>query len=378
MAGARHAVRPATLADVEPVARLLREVAFKARSAAGWRWLFLENPAVRGQHPPPAMGWVLERDGAIDGYVGNVHLNYVLDGRPLRVATDNSYYVRPGARGDSVGLMRAFFRQPGVDLFVNTTANEASGAIYRLYKAETPADASFAEGLFWVADDRIALRDALRNRGVAKPPAALLAAAFAPLSRLVRAVVGFARPPRGRSGDAVLKLAPGELDARFDELWERVAAAPGLRAQRDGATLRWYLGDPDTPGNPTVFATADAEGLTGYAAVVQHCPPGTVTTQVRILDFVLRPGAEHAAPALLARTLAHAREVRAGLIFCPQGGAALAAQLKPLRPYVLRYGSPSHFVRSARGADTAQYARAGVWQATALDGDTPFCIEYSP
>jgi hypothetical protein len=108
---------------------------------------------------------------------------------------------------------------------------------------------------------------------------------------------------------------------------------------------------------------------------MQHQPPGTVTTQVRILDFIVRPGADDAAPALLARVVAHAREVGAGLVYSPPGGRAFSAQLKPLRPYVDRHTGASHMLRATRRADTANLARTGVWQATALDGDTPFCVE---
>ena len=371
----RHALRPATLADVERVAALLREVAFKPRSEAGWRWLFQENPAVRRRDPPPEMGWVLDRDGAIDGYVGNVHLDYVLDGKPLRVATDNSYYVRSDARGESTRLMSTFFRQPGVDLFLNTTANHASSAVYLLFKALAPEDASLSEGLIWIADDRIAVRDALAKCGMGKPLGGGLAGLAAPLSTVARAIAGFAKPPRDRASGSVEKLLPSELDSRFDSLWERIAAAPGLKVRRDAATLRWYFSDPDVGGNPTIFATGDAEGLEGYAAVAQHCPPGTVTTQLRILDFVLRPGAEHAGLTLLTRVLVHAREVKAGLVYCPPIGSALSAELKLLRPYVLRHKRTSHLLRAVRSVKTADLVRPGVWQATALDGDTPFCIE---
>ena len=371
----RHTLRPATLADVESVAGLLREVAFKPRSEAGWRWLFQENPALRDRNPQPEMGWVLEGDGAIDGYVGNVHLDYVLDGKPLRVATDHSYYVRPNVRAESTRLISAFFRQPGVDLFVNTTANEMSAAVYVLFKALAPEDPSFSESLFWVADDRTALRGTLTKRGVSKPLAAAIATASAPFSRLTRAVIGFAKPPRPAARDEVIEFAPGELDARFDRLWPHIAAAPGLRVRRDAATLRWYLSDPDAGCNPTVFATADAEGLTGYCAVAEQCPPGSDRKQVCVLDFVLRPGAEHAAQSLLPRVVKHAREVEAGLVFCPPSGPLLAGHLKRLRPYVDRHGRSSHFLRAIHSADTASLARSGVWQATPLDGDTPFCIE---
>ena len=90
-----HILRPATLADIAPVARLLREVAFKPRSEAGWRWLFRDNPALRDRHSPPEMGWVLEGSaGAIDGYVGNVRLDYASDGKPLRANLSGENYYR--------------------------------------------------------------------------------------------------------------------------------------------------------------------------------------------------------------------------------------------------------------------------------------------
>src|SRR5687768_10178779 len=96
-AGPRHRLRPVTFDDVDAIAALLGEARFKARSHAGWRWLFEQIPAHRRRDPAPAMGWALERDGALQGYLGNVHLDYVLDGAPVRAATCTSYYVRPSA-----------------------------------------------------------------------------------------------------------------------------------------------------------------------------------------------------------------------------------------------------------------------------------------
>jgi len=371
----RYTLRPTTLADVESVNALLREVAFKPRSKAGWRWLFLDNPASRRQASPPAMGWVLERGGALHGYVGNVHLDYVLDGKPVRAATCTSDYVRPGARAESTRLMSAFFRQRGVDIFLNTTANEFSEPIYRLFKAAAPADSSFSEGLVWVANDRIALRDTFAHAGLPRALAGFLAAACAPASLLVRSLTGFAKPPRHTSTDAVLEFRPDQIDARFDRLWEQVAAAPGLRVRRDAARLRWYLSDPDAGSVPVIFALADEEGLLGYAAAARHRSATAPRTQMRIIDLVVRPGAARAVPVLLQRVLAHARDTGAGLVFCAPGGASLATELKTLRPYRLRHSYASHLLRASQGSDTARLAAPGVWEATALDGDAPFCIE---
>lgn len=374
MSAARHQLRAATLADVEPVAALVREAGFKPRSEAGWRWLFQDNPNHRRDDPPPAIGWVLERGGAVDGYLGNVPLAYVLDGRPVRVATCTSYYVRPSARAESTRLMSAFFRQPGVEIHLTTTANALSGPIYRLFKAAVPEDDSFVEQLVWVADDRAALRDMMVRRSVPPSMAVGLAALASPASRLVRRLSGFAHPPRGTGEAAVLTLRPGEVDSRWDDLWSRVATAPGLRVQRDAAALRWYLSDPDAGSDAIVFAIGDEQGLVGYTAVGRHIPYGGAP-QLRLLDLMVRPGGDHAVAPLLRRVLAHGREVGVGFVHSESCGAALAAQLKPMRPHRLRHAHPTHFVKASGHGETAKLASRGIWQATGLDGDTPFCIE---
>jgi hypothetical protein len=376
MSTMRHTLRAATFDDVEPVAELLREVAFKARSEAGWRWLFRDNPVHRRQDPPPQMGWVLEREGTLQGYLGNVHLEYVLDGKPLRAATCTSYYVRPGSRAESTRLMSVFFRQQGIDLFLSTTANALSEPIYRLFKAVVPEDPSFSRGLVWIADDRAALRDTLAQVGVPRGLASSLAEIASPASRLVRRVTGFATVPRHESYEAVQMLGLHDLDERFDRLWDRLASASGLRVRRDAASLRWYFSDPDAGGVPVLFTVTDGEGLVGYAAAARHRPPGVKSTQMRILDMVVRPGGERAVPPLLRAVLAHARESGVGLVYSAPCGGVLAEQLGALHPYSHRHAYAAHFLRAAPRTATASLTAPGIWHATALDGDTPFCIEH--
>jgi hypothetical protein len=372
----QHTLRAATYADVEPVATLLREVCFKARSEAGWRWLFEDNPAHRRREAKPEMGWVLERDGVVQGYLGNVHLDYVLDGKPLRAATCTSYYVRPIARADSARLMSAFFRQQGVELFLSTTANALSDPIYRLFKAAVPEGASFCEGLVWVADDRRALHGTLVKAGLPQALAGGLAAVTAPAARVARALTGFATAPRDARAAAVSLMSPADIDERFDELWRRVSAAPGLRVVRDAATLRWYFSDPDAGSEPVLFALSDEEGLVGYAAAVRHRPAEAPASQLRILDLVVRPGEERAIPTLLCRVLSYARDASVGLVYCPPCGAPIAQTLKSLHPYTHHHDYASHYLRASERGRTAALTGAGTWQATGLDGDTPFCIEY--
>jgi hypothetical protein len=271
--------------------------------------------------------------------------------------------------------MSAFFRQPEVDLFLTTTANASSEPVYRLFKAAVPEDPSFAEGLIWVANDDLALRDVLGRCGMSPFAAGALSTIGSPALRVLRRTTGIANAPRIDACGDVLIFRPEELDARFDELGSRLATQPGLRVRRDSASLRWYFSDPDAGSGPLLFALEDAEGLVGYAAIALHRPSAAATTQLRIVDFVMRTESTSAVATLMRRIIAHARESGAGLVYCAPCGAWLSAQLKALRPFTYRHAYAAHFLRAARATLTANVVRSGVWHATALDGDMPFCIE---
>lgn len=366
-------LRPVRLEDADAINGLMREARFKTRSLPGWRWLFFENPA-RCDARVPA-GWVLERDGELAGYLGNIPLACVFDGRPLSAATCNSYYVRPDARGDSARLMSAFFRQANVELFCSTTANAASVAVYRLFKAAVPEDESFREELAWIADDAAVLRSLMEKRGVPQGLSAALAGACAAPSGLVRRALRYAEPGRSAPFD-VREVRADEIDERFDTLWSELARTPGLRVKRDARALRWYLADPDAVTPPVLFAAFDESTLIGYAIAAPSWPAEARAPELVIADVLVRPGGERALGALVRATVAHARRRGIGWVYARSFGEALTSALKTLRPLVRRKAEPTHYVRAARRGETASFTAPGVWHATTLDGDSPFCFEY--
>lgn len=353
-------LRAVGIADREACGRLLREVGFKAPSEAGWRWLFEENPAHR-RHRPVA-GWLLEDERGVQGYLGNILLDYQLDGRPILAATCTAWVVDPRARGDSLRLLTAFFKQAGPEIFLTASANGESEAAYRSFKAEAPAGAGFAQGTVWVIRDAVALRE----RG--------LPSVLAPFSRLARLFSGRARVPRARGSAQVQRLRPAEIDARFDRLWAQVGARPGLRRARDAASLRWTLTDPDQRPGAAAFALERDGALAGYALVAPHQPSPTRGLQLRLVDLCTAEGQEAAAGPLLARAAEHARELGAGLLYAPPCGAELAALLvgRGGRPLVRDHHS--HFLRARKRADTPPLVAEGRWAATGLDGDIPFVL----
>ena len=375
MASARLKVRAATIDDVAAVGALQRSVGFKAHSEAGWRWLFTENPALASYASRPAQGWVLEGEHGVVGYLGNIPQAYVLDGQPLRAATCSGYVVHEGARGDSLKLLQAWFKQPEVGLFLSTTANAESEELYRLCKAEPPADASFRTGLVWVGADRPAVAARLDARGV--PLARPLSIFGGPASRVARRLTGRARVPRHPGVAEVRARGVEAIDHRYDALGALLAAEPGLHLRRDAVTLRWMLSDPDAPA-PVLLEVERDGHLVGWAVCATHHPADRTGPQVRLLDLVVAPGRAGLVPALLRAAADLARRAGAGLLYAPPCGAELSATLHALGAEAHPRAHQSHWIRAKNREDTARFVAAGVWRATGLDGDVPFCLEGQP
>lgn len=369
---ARLRLREATAADAPAVGLLQRSVGFKAHSAAGWRWLFQDNPARAGFSSPPPQGWVLEGEAGVVGYLGNIPQDYVRDGVPVRAATCSGYVVQEAARGDSLKLLQAWFKQPEVALFLSTTANAESEDLYRLCKSETPGDDSFRQGLVWVGADRAALREQLHQRQawLAGP----LSWVGAPFARLARRASGKAHVPRHPLARRVRVRDRQAVDDRYDELGAELSRQPGLRLRRDATTLRWMLSDPDAP--PPALLEVEQDGaLQGWAVCATHHPSDGRARQLRLLDLVVRPGREDLLPALLRAAADHARRTGAGLLYAPPCGAALAQALTSLGAHPHPRSHHSHWLRARKKEETAGFAAPGTWQATGLDGDVPFCVE---
>ena len=110
-------IRPATTADVEPIARLLVE-GFARTSVAFWRGMFAYPWLAAADKPD--LGVVLVVAGEVEGFFGAIYSDRVVAGKPERFCNVFGIYVREAHRRHAVSLVAALVRRPGFT-FVNVT-----------------------------------------------------------------------------------------------------------------------------------------------------------------------------------------------------------------------------------------------------------------
>lgn len=123
----------------------------------GWSKIRLRTGVGRGSgtvlahvRREPPIGWVLEADGGVVGYLGNISMPYRYGDRILTVVVSHGLVVDRPYRAIGMTLAAAFFCHKSVDLYVCTTATKAVGKMARAFKCNSITQPDYDTVLFWV------------------------------------------------------------------------------------------------------------------------------------------------------------------------------------------------------------------------------------
>ena len=80
------------------------------------------NPAYSDQTP---RGWLIEKDEAIVGFIGNIPVNILVDGEVKPAVTANNWYLDPSVRGIySLKIFNEFIQQKNISVFLFRYGND--------------------------------------------------------------------------------------------------------------------------------------------------------------------------------------------------------------------------------------------------------------
>ena len=365
--GAR--LREARLEDFGAVAALKERIGWGRDSAATWSWLWARNPALARDVRRPPIGWIVERDGVVLGYFGNIPQTYRLGGRDLLVGAAVGLCVDPACRGGGYGmaLVRAWCLQDAVDMAISTTTSPQVRAMMLAAGALDLPQPDYTRALHWILDRRAFAAAALRKVGTAPAVAAFaapLAAAALVLNRSARAV---APPPAGR--------VTVEREPRFgdehDAFWERIAGSSSrLLAVRSAEALQWHYAGPTLAGKVRVLSYRRDGLLTGYAVTMRMDAPEVGLHRWRVVDLLAERDDPEVVRALVGAACETARGDGACVLETLGFPAAVRATLDATRPGSRLLGE-NPFLWSPRSPGVAEaLASPSAWYAGPYDGDS--------
>jgi hypothetical protein len=366
-------LREARFSDFQAVADLKQKWGLNAESIENWERLWQRNPALIQSNPERPIGWVLEANGAVVGYLGNISLAYRYGDTTLTAATAHGLVVDPAYRALGLTLVAAYFRQKSVDLFISTSAIETVGKIALAFKSSPVPQRDYDTVLFWVLRP-YGFGSALVKKLNLGPVLAQVSSAFIAFVVAADRLVRRRRPRLSSSASSspfsVSEICLDEIGADFQTLWiAKQKEGCRLLADRSPAALRWHFEIPGDRGSSRVLCCYRNSELLGYAIVRSDTKPENGLRVSLIADLVAKWDDPEVARALWVAAYEVARQSGSHVLEV-MGFPSGIRQVSPVwNPYRRKYPACPFYYKAADPALHKALSDEAIWYASPFDGD---------
>ena len=366
-------LREARFEDYSHVAALASKYHLYFESYSEWTHLWTSNPAYRDIKDKFPMGWVLENgDGGISGYLGNIPLNYELEGKRFLAAATRAWVVDTACRPYSPLLLGTYFKQPNVDLFLNTTVSSEAAAAYSIFQGIRVPVGAWDRSLYWITHHQGFTESFLRTKGVA-----MARALSYPLSSglFLRDQVKKSRSRGNRTAVTVLPCA--SFDDRFETFWRdlRNKKSNLLIAVRSREALEWHFKFALQQNAAWIYIVEGNSGLASYSVFLRQDNLETGLTRVRLADFQCLE--EKSAPDLLTAMLEAAidrcRQESIHMIELIGLAPEFERKLEHLSPNRRQLPTWMSYYKPNNAWLSGSLKNAAAWEFSLFDGDSSLC-----
>ena len=362
----RPLFRKASFDDYPQISALESQYGLHPRGFDEWTDFWTQNPAFQTL-PDWPIGWVCENEqGEIVGSLSNIPLAYELDGRPLVGATSRSLVMDTRYRPYSLSLLRQFFNQKEVDIFLNTTVNDKVWRLQEKFQAARVPAGVWDRSAFWITD-YAGFSASLLARKEMRGPSALSYPVSLGLY-LKDTLTGKAL--RLRRNGKEPEFCAG-FDGRFDTFWERIRGASRQRllGTRSRSVLDWHFRHSLARGRTWVLAVSEGGELAAYGIFCRQDNPEFNLQRLRLVDFQSLPGKIELLKPILRRALERCQAEGVHMLEAIGFAGEKRALLDDLYPHYRDLGSWRYFYR-ANDARLGEILKdPAAWDPTCFDGD---------
>jgi hypothetical protein len=363
-------LREALMSDFESVRELKRRWGLIPDSFENWERLWRDNPALKDCPHALPIGWVLEAEGRVVGYLGNIASTYYHGDRKLTAVTGHGLVVDPLHRALSMTLNAAFYRQKSVDLYLSTTAIEVVGKIAQVFKCKPLPQPDYEKVLFWVLRPHSFAKEVTKKLCLG-PAASRVGAMLASLAVRLDKALRRRWPRQSSKSLAIKEISVAEIGDDFGRLWtKKLAERFRLLADRSPATLRWHFETPGDRGATRVLSCSRNRELVGYA-IIRDDPNQTEGLRKSIIaDMLVEQDNSEIHSALIVAAYYHAKHAGSHILEVLGFPQTVRSVCSRWNPYLRKRPSCPFYYKAADPALHEQLADASAWYASPFDGDT--------
>jgi thioesterase domain-containing protein/acyl carrier protein len=359
-------IREATFEDYAQISVLDSRYGLSPKTYEEWKYLWLFNPLYK-RLPGWPIGWVCENDeGEIVGSVANIPLPYQFEGRPLVAATSRALVMDSAYRSHSFWLLRKFFSQKDVDLFVNTTVNAKAAKLQEGFRALRVPVGAWDRSAFWVTNYRAFTASLMARKGMAGVTSLgypLTAGLFMRDRLAGKALWG--------SHSGVRPQFCNQFDERFDVFWERIRTerVQQLLANRSREVLDWHFRYLLASNKAWLLSVNTGDELSAYAVLCRQDNASYELQRMRLIDFQALPGQTELLRPILALALQRCHDEGMHMLEATGFNSEKQRVIDSTAPHYRQLGAWRYFYKANDEHLAKRLRDPEVWDPCSYDGD---------
>jgi len=363
-------IREADFNDELSVQRLCQRNGLEGeRSGQAWNWIWRKNPFVVQNW---TIGWVLESSGNVVGFIGNIPRAYSFKGKLWIAAVARAFVVDKPYRTYTLKLISAFFQQKQADLFIFSSANNVSGAVYNMARAMPIPQKDYSKNLFWVVSPRSFLFSLLRKKGIWKFYSTLASWIIAPFFSME--ILFRKRWSFDLKGEKKIEMLPlSEMSNEFNELWIKLQekSPDRLFSRRDREAITWQFSNQSAnTRNPTLLTARRKGNLVGYMILTREDSLKFELRRLMVTDLIVLDDDPEMIRALMKEAFIFAKQKKLAMLQLVGFPSAVRKSLQPLHP--LSYSTPytTFWYHAVNPNLKDELQSESTWYASTFDGDS--------
>lgn len=363
-------LRDAQFSDFEAVRELKRQWDLIPDPVENWERLWRHNPALTQMQSERPIGWVLEAEGRVVGYLGNISLLYRYGDRTLTAVTGHGFVVEPSYRAAGLSLIAAFFRQKSVDLCLTTTAIEAVGKIARAFKSASLPQVDYETVLFWVLRPSPFAQAVVRKLNL-KPSLWRIGRMLVSVAIRTDKILRRRWPKKSSTHFAVSEISVSEIGDDFQALWiAKLNEGPRLFADRSPAVLKWHFEIPGDTGSTRVLCCHASGELLGYAVIRDDVSQAGSLRRTIVADMLVKQDDPEILRVLFVAAYDHAKHAGSDILEVLGFPPNIRQVFCQGNPYSRKYPACPFYYKAADPVLHKTLSDDTAWYATPFDGDT--------
>jgi hypothetical protein len=259
-------IRNVSIKDYGKIKALLKRHNLNLISYERWINLWKKNPSLKNNRIKWIKGWVIENNKKIVGHVGQFPMLYFLNKKSYLCSVIYGWAVDERFRSLSILLLKRYFSQTNVDLFLATNLNETSSKIMKMLKVKEVPTKSLNYSLVVALNLRKVIKVFFRN--IHFPFKKLILSIFSPFLIIFLKKKLNSWKNKLSTGNIVKQ---NEIDGKFDLVWKKITGSQKnkLLFRRDKKWLKWHLNYFIKNRKAWIYFSIKNKKINGYSICIE-------------------------------------------------------------------------------------------------------------